>query len=481
MKTIRNRAFLLALLVVMLFGSCELFESFKRDLPPVIQLYNSALQRTNKLLPNDTLYVKVSGLAANTMYEVECLDTNGDPISSILAESDATGVIQPTALWYDIGFKWDATLNSGAGGIKLASDAELGLSAFEVHVKTLDGTATDFSLDFFIVYNTEIERPQPIVMAGELVGGVFNLENALDAGDTLYVKVANLEKGLPTGQTYATVNVVPFTGTNYEDGDPIDNVYISMTMTLDELKNGTAIPWKGGSVITSNTPDDRGKAFSVIVDFDNNGYFNVLKEGTANYYLDSIDGNGVAGFIIRQPPIVTAQTVSLNLVSGGIFTYSWQNYQYDYDYRDTFRKDGSDTKVAYYYGVGPGVKVIWNPYTYYNSWSNDPTGTGLYYGRYIDLYIIKSGGSSAGWTLGADLLDTTILVRKLRLPVQYGCANGLNQQTIWPAPMIPGDYALVLDMDNSKTITNGDIIDDWDRAGVLRIVDTKRSGFSINP
>ncbi|MFZ3110224.1 MAG: hypothetical protein WA234_05995, partial [Rectinemataceae bacterium] len=240
MKTIRIRAFLLALLVVMLLGSCEFFASFKRDLPPVIQLYNSALQRTNKLLPNDTLYVKVSGLASNTMYEVECLDTNGDPITSMLAESDANGVIQPTALWYDIGFKWDATLNSGVGGIKLASEAELGLSAFEVHIKTLDGTATDFSLEFFVIYNTSIERPQPIVMAGEMVVSTFNLENAFDAGDTLYVKVANLGKGLPTGQSNATVNVVPFTGTNYEDGDPIDNVYISVTMTLDELKNGTA-------------------------------------------------------------------------------------------------------------------------------------------------------------------------------------------------------------------------------------------------
>jgi len=477
MKTIRIRAFLLALLVVMLLGSCEFFASFKRDLPPVIQLYNSALQRTNKLLPNDTLYVKVSGLASNTMYEVECLDTNGDPITSMLAESDANGVIQPTALWYDIGFKW----NSETKKIELASDAELGLSAFEVHIKTLDGTATDFSLEFFVIYNTSIERPQPIVMAGEMVGSTFNLENAFDAGDTLYVKVANLGKGLPTGQSNATVNVVPFTGTNYEDGDPIDNVYISVTMTLDELKNGTAIPWKGGSVITSNSPDDRGKAFSIIVDFDNNGYYNVLKEGTTDYYLDGIDGNGVAGFIIRQPPITIADTVSLNLVSGGIFTYDWQNYQYDYDYRDTFRKDGSDTKIALYYGVGPGVKVIWNPYAYYNRWSNDPTGTGLYYGRNINLYIIKSGGTSTGWALDTDLLDTAILVKQLRLPVQYGCQNGLNQQTIWPAPMIPGDYALVLDMDESKTITNYDIIDDWDRKKAVRIVDTKRSGFSILP
>ena len=486
MKTIKTQALLVALLTVLLFGSCDFLESRIRPLPPVIQLYNSALQRTLKLMPNDTLYVQVSGLAANTLYEVECRGPNEQnqmvTISSILAESDADGVIQPTALWYDIGFKW----NSETQKIELGSEAELGLTSFEVHVKSASQASglssravTDFALPFFVVYNTQIARPQPIVMAGKMVSNVFNLENAFDSGDTLYVKVANIDKGLPTGQTSARVYVVPFSGTNYEDGSPIENAYFYVDADLQSLKDGLSIPWLNNVGDPTIPVGERGRAFSVIVDFDNNGYYNVLKEGTKDYYLDGIDGNGVAGFIVRQLPIEVAQTVSLNLVSGGIFTYNWQNYQYDYDYRDTFRSDGSDTKVAYYYGVGPGVKVIWNPYAYYYDWDNDPSGSALYYGRWIDLYIIKSGGTAAGWDLGTDLTDASILIRKLRLPVQYGCQNGLNQQTIWPAPMTVGDYALVLDMDESETITNGDVIDDLNRSGSVRIVDTKRSGFSI--
>lgn len=163
MKNIRTRALVLMLLVVLLLGSCEFLDSRIRKLPPVIELYNSALQKTLKLMPNDTLYVKVSGLAATSWYDVEIRDTNGEVISAILAESDADGVIQPTAIWYDIGFKWDDVNNR----MVLASEAELGLSAFEVHVTTHEEAAslaragaTDFGLDFFIVYNTQIVSVQ---------------------------------------------------------------------------------------------------------------------------------------------------------------------------------------------------------------------------------------------------------------------------------------------------------------------------------
>lgn len=497
MKRMKSPALLLALLVLVLFSSCELIQSRIRPLPPVIQLYNSALQRTLKLLPNDTLYVKVSGLAENTMYMVECLTPptteypDGVLITKITAESDSSGVIQPTALWYDIGFKW----NAATGKIELASDAELGLTVFEVRVRSIESgnaqgikaATTDFKLPFFVVYNTTIARPQPIVMAGKLDGdpGVFNLENAMDAGDTLRVKVANMTD-LPPGNTTARLYVVPFTGSNWEDGTWIENEIFYLDATVDQLKaeNGLLIPWRGNTGNPVIPTTERGKAFSVILDVDNNKYFDVLKDGTTDYYLDGMDGNGVAGFIVRQPPITVAQTVPLNLVSGGIFTYNYQTWQYDYDYRDSYRSDGADTKVATYYGVGPGVKVIWNPYAYYNGWDQDPTGSSLYYGRYIDLYIIKSGsyGVAGGWTNTTDLNNTSNLIRKLTLPVQYGCANGLNQQTIWPAPMTPGDYVLVLDMDGSGTITDGDVIDDLARDGTTRygVDDTSfRSGFSI--
>lgn len=488
MKNIRTRALVLMLLVVLLLGSCEFLDSRIRKLPPVIELYNSALQKTLKLMPNDTLYVKVSGLAATTWYDVEVRDTAGTVISAILAESDADGVIQPTAIWYDIGFKW---VN---GKMVLASEAELGLSAFEVHVTTHTESAsiaragaTDFGLDFFIVYNTQIARPQPIVMAGERVSGLFNLENAFDSGDSLYVKVANMTT-LPPDTSNATLYVVPFSGVNYEDGSAIENVYFQQTVSLGDITQaeGLLIPWLNNTGSPTIPTTERGRAFSVILDVDNNGVFNVLQDGTTDYYLDGIDGNGVAGFIVRQPPTPLYQTVPLNLVSSGIFTFGYNSiagrYEYNYGYKDTYRADGWDTKYAPYYGVYYGVKVIWNPYAYYQGWNNDPTnGAGLYYGRYVDLYIIRSGtyGDTNGWTT-TNLIDPNIMVRHLRLPVQYGCANGLNQQTIWPAPMTPGDYVLVLDMDNSKTISNGDVVDDLNEAGNPRYnTNNYRSGFSV--
>ncbi len=167
----RTGALFIAVLLVLLLGSCDMINDFiasrTRNIA-LIQIYNSNHEKTNKLQPNDTLYVEVQGLAASSYYEVEARDPSNNVITKMTAQSDENGVIAPTPLWYDVGFK---KVTDGSGKIKavLPTSAELGLKAFNIHVKGVDTedkalSDTDFQLPFFVVFKTDLARPQPIVM-----------------------------------------------------------------------------------------------------------------------------------------------------------------------------------------------------------------------------------------------------------------------------------------------------------------------------
>lgn len=62
----RTGALFIAVLLVLLLGSCDMINDFiasrTRNIA-LIQIYNSNHEKTNKLQPNDTLYVEVQGLA----------------------------------------------------------------------------------------------------------------------------------------------------------------------------------------------------------------------------------------------------------------------------------------------------------------------------------------------------------------------------------------------------------------------------------
>ncbi|MHB0898476.1 MAG: hypothetical protein ACYC1A_13085, partial [Spirochaetales bacterium] len=159
-------ALVLVLFTILAFTSCDMINNFiasrTRNIA-VIQIYNSNKERTNRLQPNDTLFVEVQGLAANGFYKVECLDPDNNPITEMTAQADENGVISPSPLWYDIGFKkeYNSTLGRTVPVLP-APDAQLGLRAFNIRVVSLDpsqGTAsmTDFKLPFFVVFSTNLE------------------------------------------------------------------------------------------------------------------------------------------------------------------------------------------------------------------------------------------------------------------------------------------------------------------------------------
>ncbi len=511
----RTSALCLAILCILLLGSCDMITTFiasrTRNIA-LIQLYNSSKQKTNKLQPNDTLFVEVQGLKAKGMYQVECLDPEGKLITMLTAQADSDGIIMPSPLWYDVGFKVDRTTKK----LTLPSDTDLGLSAFNVRVVALDsGDKTDFKLPFFIVYNTDITRPQPIVIVGKNLGTAsvpeIQLENSFAAGEELWVQVFNLDDLPPQvpETKKARVYVVSAKGSAYEDGDDIANVIFYKDCTVDELTKGvlldTSQPELNGKDLTpdgnswtSIPTKAQGKAFSVIVDVDNNSKYNLKKEGTDDYYLDGIDGNMVPGFVVRYPPpppITTVEYAPANIASGGVYKYNYTTWDYDYDYRDEFKIDGNDTQYAWDWEFGGyGVKATWNPYIQWDSWGSNPNPglneASVYYGSYVDVYIIdtevaKTNPYPEGEPIAA---SPNWGFNKITLPVQYSCYNGCGQQTIWRSDgdadetnggLKLGDFDVVVDVDRNGKFSDGDIIDNQPRNAVSPWTPRTKGGFSV--
>jgi len=470
MKTRKTGIFLVAVLLILTLASCDMINNFikgrMRDIP-VINIYNSNLEKTTKLLPNDTLFVEVGGLKPLDVYDVKCQDVKGNTIAQLTTQADENGMIAPSPLWYDIGFKRDTI----TGLPVLASNADLTVAAFNINVRNADTsvTSTNLTLPFSIFYNKNVARPQPIVMA---VNDALELENSFEATEELWVKVLNFTDTdpLPPGQDHATVHLVPFKGTAYLDGDAIFPSYLSQEFTAQELKDGVQITgtdaqsgvWANGIPSTA-----QGKAFSIILDCDNNDRYDVRKDGMSDYYLDAIDGNMAPGFVVVAPN--NALYIPANIASGGIYTWDYSTWTYDYDYRDKFEIEGLDTRYAWDWQFGGyGVKATWNPYI---SWSpgtsTSPTGTpSIYYGTYVDIYIIDHATS---YPNGDDIVSSLKWgIDHLTMPVQYSCYNGCGQQTIWRADgdavesnggLKVGNYDVVVDVNRDGKYSDGDIID----------------------
>jgi hypothetical protein len=443
----------------------------------VIQIFNAEREETKYFNPNDTMYVQVEGLSANKQYKVDCVSSpDGQVITTLTAQADADGVIAASPIWYEVGFTnvFNATLGRWVARLP---PADLGLKAFYIRVQDAEAadTLTDFKLPFYVVFGTRGARPKPIINAGRMVASEFVIENAFDIGDELYVRADNLEL-LPDpapASGKVTIFVVPFDGGYYKNGDQINNVVARQDVLIADLATGVHLtattpagfPDIGGASWSTIPTGAAGHSFSVIVDVNGNGIFDVKKSGTTDYYLDGIDGNGAAGFIVKMPPIPPLgpkDYIPANIASGGLsWLHAWFENWPDYDYRDTFNADGSGTQYGWdwQYG-GYGVKALWNPYLSHDPQVPNSATADLYYGKTVDVYIVNA---TALDLTGATLLAPVTGTYKMTMPVQYACTNGAAQQTIWRAsydsPMAVGNYCVVVDVDRDGYISDGDLVD----------------------
>jgi hypothetical protein len=505
MKKHRITTIILASVILLIFGSCDVINDFIAQHTidiPLIQIYNSNHEKTNKLQPNDTLYVEVQGLKALGYYTIQVLDPTPEQneITMLSAQADENGVIAPTPLWYDIGFKKETL--EGRVVAKLPTNTELGIRAFNIRVvsqaeeEPRSLALTDFKLPFWVVFKTDISRPQPIVMASKKdnTSGALYLENTYDVGDQLWIQVANLKTLLESDNpetTKMTVYLSPFDAGFYNSGYAIVGNYVAkQEFTVKELRDGVqftanSTTWSGlGNWAT--VPDGaKGRAFSVFVDVDNNGIFDILKEGTRDFYLDGVDSNGVAGFIVRKPdPEPAVAFIPGNIASGGVtWGHFWFENWPDHDYRDQFYVDGWDTKYGYDWQFGGyGVKALWNPYVDKDIDQDPNNSNTLYYGKYVYLYIVEATTLKLD---GSANLVPASGTQRLYMPVQYACNNGANLQTIWRAPMIEGHYCIVVDIDMDGKVSKGDLVDILGKDEQVRKVKINNvdyeAGFSVVP
>lgn len=534
------------LVTVGFLTSCEMISSFieNRTRPiPLIQVYNSNFEKTLRMLPNDTLYVEARGLKPGGVYSVQAQDPENKPIATIVVQANDEGVIDPTALWYDIGFRRHAN-----GQLYLDMSADIDLKSFHIRVFNEEGT-TDFRLPFFIVNSTAgVSRPKPIVMAGKILEDQFFMENAFysdgnvpdpddiksaleatlddddddidnyiipEYTDELWVSVEHMSPLTPGDydsavyDSKARIWILPFSGEIYEEGQLLSSkAWFFQDFEINELVDaqGRSTPVKINWPIKNGVPNEapdrdlpinmntidtnafyeemekipewaEEMAFSVFVDMMYQGmagYYNIKKnvfaegeEESDTFYLDGIDGNGVAGFIVRKPPKQPANFTEVDLASGGMFGWDRLTNMYSYDYRDEFIFHGRDTKYAPWYRVPYGIKIIWNPYGVSSYWGvqNSTQMESLYWGRVVDVYVVDKALQptlNAGVKIGGDNLEylaTGTIMQSLA--VQSGCGNGLGMQNIWNAPMALGDYYVIVDIDRTGKINENCLVHEF--------------------
>jgi len=154
-----------------------------------------------------------------------------------------------------------------------------------------------------------------------------------------------------------------------------------------------------------------------------------------------------------------------------MFKWNYSTWSYDYDYRDEFISSGSDTQYASHSGAfwGRGIKVIWNPYLTPAGWAAADVPVerrpSNFNGRYVDVYILNNDATN-GPILAGNKINSSAIIRRARLPVQYGCSNGWWTQTIWRAPMTVGNYRIVVDMNFDGIVDATDLVDNGNDGSV---------------
>lgn len=238
--------------------------------------------------------------------------------------------------------------------------------------------------------------------------------------------------------------------------------------------------WDLNGSPTLENPSASNNAYDLILDQNNDGL------------LDSGDAVESIGFVVRNTTTNNvADVIFANIASGGIFT--WNGRGYDYDYRDTFRRDGRDTKSAYYGNTTPdgyGIKAIWNPYLQTKSGYGRPNklnlgalgSTSSYSARAVDVYIVDASTAdlSPNAVLNSGGNVDVVNGRKKTLPVQYSCQNGMGQQNIWTPYFTPGRYFVIVDVNRDGLLTEGlDIVDAVRKDGTTIEDDPSVAGFAV--
>ena len=306
---------------ILLFTGC-----FKeKDLPTskIVTIYDSNLKETNKLAPLDTMYVKIGGVEANALHEIDILDPNDKLISKVKIKSNDEGVIGPIPVWYDVG------LQAKNGNVTIPYDKNIAIKSFYVKVTSLENKGTNFKQPFFVLLKkpSANEIVKPIASAVSVEDGNIShakithtffetgskTPNGSDSNLTkVYVKADVLPNHLLDGTKVKSVDiyVVPFTGSVYEDGMDLENIAVASRKDVNVKDDGSyaslspTLVWDLNKNPKLINPGDSNNAYSIIIDVNKNGKLDIGKDldgdGKYDKYIDGIAGQGAAGFIVMN-------------------------------------------------------------------------------------------------------------------------------------------------------------------------------------
>lgn len=251
----------------------------------------------------------------------------------------------------------------------------------------------------------------------------------------------------------------------WTEGDDLAVALISLTGDGSNLYEFWDL--NGEEVQVINPGDDA--LFDIVVDFDNSGTYTAA---------DMIVTIAIQDTKANSLP----KLQYTNIASGGKFGDDSPGY---FDYRDTFKTNGKDTKGNWY--VKHGIKAVWNPYIkHYGGKRHDyaESSQTLYEGKCVSVYIVDASKFDlSDWDVDKKLSDSIdVTGRHMTMPVQPSCNNGAGQQNIWKAPMKAGKYYVIVDVNRNHRIDEGvDIIDAVNAEGHTIEDDPEIIGFSVIP
>ncbi len=402
--------------------------------PPVLLTNGSGVETTEFQLYESVLFDAVD-LSPRTGYEVQVVREDGELITELALSTNALGVIPRTVLWYDIGV--------GPCPEELATIPE--------HVRRTAYDAGDFefggmSYAVKILQGEKLVREMNFRVSEVLLRPVLYASNARGCPESGFLigeeDVWVVGKNFPKG-SIVRLWAVP-ASSDWKDGDQL----------VDKIKQYDDLPPPVFELRATDTgfmkklwPKELTSMGSYDIVADVITYEAGSYHPTATAQVqDVVSYTTYSGFVIQRRPKV-AEPLEVNIA--GCF-------QSPYTFKNTFL-----TTEDVFVGVDPCMQ---------------PT----YVGQTAKVFIVPNQ-NDAWWTVNTTVdlntLDVTGFIETIA--VGSGCGNCYGTLA-WTAPLLVGEYDVVLDFNKDNLYTPGtDLIDALDPVGFV-VAEVRINTVSFN-
>ncbi len=423
---------LLVILIIIIFICRE--GSEKR--PPILLTNGSGLE-TNEFQLHESILIDVVGLSPRTGYDIQIVREDGAMITELALSTDAQGRIPETVLLYDIGVApCQPDTNRALAMVHRAIHDVRGFNYVGMNYTVRILQQNQIALEMIFQVSETLLRP--VLYAADWRG--CPKSGFLIGEEDIWVVGKNFPKGSIVRLWAAPAS------SNWNDGDRLNDQtkqYDHEPPPIFELRaNDTGFIkklWPGN--LTSPGSYD---IVADIVTYETGEYHPTATAQVQNI----ISYNSYSGFVVQRRP---GATEPLEVDIAGTISSP-------YTFRNTFLPTEN-----VYVGVDPCLQ---------------PT----YVGRTANIFIVPDQ-TDAEWTVtatsGTDLrlLDITGTVETISVG---GICGNCWKTLAWTAPLVPGEYDVVLDFNRDNQYTPGeDLIDALDPVGFI-VSDIRVNSISFN-